>query len=356
MSHRIVDAHVVIAYPREALVEAIPELKDELYDKEYFLLAELGGDNNSFEEHPQDRSRQVRSRDWSVLAFGDKRGIMRKVVEYSVMCEGGSMRFSKQGDTLPEAYIARVRKMFDAPIPFEEISNYHLSVTATIRDPADSPDLSINKYNQYESRWINKIEPLLNQYSTVSAADAIGRSALYDLHLSNPSHAALLMAYGNELNPDKFGFRMATIYGPCFECEGLGRITQFVSETLSSKRAKSKTEQQELPRVSDIKFKTRWEALQDDVYEKMGESNERRWDKEKIRDTLISLSTNNQFDYSDNASKVAAFIKSYRPDFADEVDNIMEELSILNKDLKSQENKEGQYDNQDVDEGFLSPR
>jgi hypothetical protein len=199
MSHEITYKHLAVRFPVEILQAVLP---DEFFFRDQFILLELHGSNNTTTSHPI-TGREVCSRHWSVLAFGEACYVMQDAVKVSSYCETGGLRLTGNRSTSPETYIRAVRNTMKSPVtPVTLISNC-FSMTAR---------LEANRPNLDQSR----IE-LIKQW--VPCTEREGESPHWLLHpLSNPLHAAILMHYGTYVDQRSL-YDIFSIEGPCFPGE-----------------------------------------------------------------------------------------------------------------------------------------
>jgi len=199
MSHEISYKHLAVGFPVEILNQALP---NQSFFQDQFILLELHGSSNTTTSHPI-TGREVRSRDWSVLAFGESCYVIQNAVKVSSFCETGGLRLSGNLNTSPEIYIRAVRNTMKSPVtPVTLISN---CFSLTVRLEANKPNLdqsTIESINQ----WI-------------PCNENIGENPYWLLKpLSNPLHAAILMCYGSYVDKRSL-FDIFSVEGPCFPGE-----------------------------------------------------------------------------------------------------------------------------------------
>lgn len=132
MSHRIVYDFAAVKFQANLLAaQPIPEYYQRFYD-DHYLFFELGGDNNMTMTHPKN-GREVRERQWLLLASGKMWEVMREVVGFAASCEGGGMRLTGEKHTLPETYIKKVRNTLKAAAPSNHASELGLHLSADLR-------------------------------------------------------------------------------------------------------------------------------------------------------------------------------------------------------------------------------
>ena len=194
MSHEISYKHLAVRFPVESLQAALPDAF--LFD-DHFILLELHGSNNVTTSHPI-TGREVCSRDWSVLAFGQACYVIQDAVRMSSHCETGGLRLTGNRNTSPETYIRAVRNAMKNPVAPATLISNRFSMAARLEPNRPSLDQStIDLINQYVPSEIDGGTPhwLLQP-------------------LSNPLHAALLMSYRHV--DQRSLYDIFSVDGPCF--------------------------------------------------------------------------------------------------------------------------------------------
>jgi hypothetical protein len=200
MSTHIVHGLLAIRFDKDWLKDAAPKARQyEFFREDRYLLLELGGPNNLTEPHPQ-TGREVTSRDWAVVAYGQQWETMREAVRMAAECEGGMLRLSGNRDTQAEDYIKSARKALADALTPAQAAAHGVSLSAEIAFQPPSQDVLKN---------FAGIPKRAEEKSVVS------------FHLSplrEAEHAALLMLHGRESEGKPWDTVKAQ--GPRFPCEG----------------------------------------------------------------------------------------------------------------------------------------
>lgn len=134
MSFGICYAHLAVRYSKESLSQVILG-EDFRYD--HFALLELAGESNVTMAHPTS-GREVLSRRWSLLAFGDSMDIVRCACEVAGYCEGGGTRLAGQRHTTPEGYIRRIRRALKEAADLDLVRRAGFTLSVELRlDPEE---------------------------------------------------------------------------------------------------------------------------------------------------------------------------------------------------------------------------
>lgn len=140
MSTRIIDEIKAIRIPAEKLGGAP-------YQRDIFVLCELGGDNNCFNTRTNKRARS-----WSAVAIGEPWQVIGEACKYAGSFEGGMTKFAS-GRGTPEAYIRRCRKALDEAEP---LGSGELMPSFEIR--FDAKEMQQYEY-EYKALIIDKATP-----------------------------------------------------------------------------------------------------------------------------------------------------------------------------------------------------
>jgi hypothetical protein len=197
MSHRICYHHFAVSFPSKELEVFYPTGRPS-WEQSYYILLELGGDNNVTTTNPS--GREVGYRTWSAIGYGEDTKVMEQAVLLSASCEGGNCRLHGEHYTFPESYIRRIRNVMSNPMPFQEVIRncFSLSVKLKLNRP-DPWDDAVNTLNQHLGE---------QQENGVN---------FWILHpLDNPLHAAFLMLYGKYVD-DRSCWNIFDVDGPCFQ-------------------------------------------------------------------------------------------------------------------------------------------
>jgi len=197
MSHRICYHHLAVSFPSKELEESYPTGR-LAWEQAYYLLLELGGDNNVTTTSPA--GREVGHRTWSVCEYGNDTRIMESAVRSAAFCEGGNMRLYGENYTYPESYIRRIRTVLANAVHFKDARKYGFSLMAKLEmnhsDPWEDALISINLHVNPQEQDGKRFWPLSP--------------------LVNPLHAALLMLYGRSIDT-RPAFMVMTADGPRFK-------------------------------------------------------------------------------------------------------------------------------------------
>lgn len=197
MSHLICYHHLAVSFPSKDLEESYPT--GQLgWERSYYLLLELAGDNNVTTTSPA--GREVGHRTWSVIEYGNDTRIMESAVRRAEFCEGGNMSLYGQRYTSPESYIRRIRCVLANAVHFNDVRKYGFSLAAKLKlnhpQPRADDLASLNLHVKPEQANGNPYWPLSP--------------------LDNPLHAALLMLYGRSIDT-RPAFRVIEADGPRFK-------------------------------------------------------------------------------------------------------------------------------------------
>lgn len=128
MSTYVVDRFLVFGYDADGLNDLLGE---KFFYSDQAIFLELGGDSNLSRCHPV-TNREVRSRKWSALEAGQNWEIMQAVVGQARACEGQTMRWTGERQTLAETYIRRARNALATPVPFARAASMGVAIVAAI--------------------------------------------------------------------------------------------------------------------------------------------------------------------------------------------------------------------------------
>lgn len=191
MSHRIVYDQVAVKFTAAQL--AIPCPTEHGRD-DYFMLFELGGDNNMY-----DCDTGARTRCWDLMGADREWGLMRKVVEHAAYCEGRGLRFSNTHSTQAETYIRKNRSTLAHALTPDGFGETGIGVSASIR-------VTRSKLQSWQRERLGRLEALMTPQGDSDYA-------LWELSpLRDPLHAALFFAF--HTLDERPIYNKATVHGP----------------------------------------------------------------------------------------------------------------------------------------------
>ncbi|GBQ91038.1 hypothetical protein [Asaia krungthepensis] len=210
MSYRIVYDQVAVKFTAAQLAISCPT---EHGRDDYFMLFELGGDNNMY-----DCDTGARTRSWDLIGADCEWVVMRKVVEYAASCEGGGMRFSNARSTQAETYIRKNRSTLERALTRDGFGETGIGVSASIR-------VTRTKLRSWQRERLAKLEALMTPQGDSDYA-------LWELSpLRDPLHAALFFAF--HTLDERAIYSKATVRGPS---KGREPVLKLVSPNASAAR------------------------------------------------------------------------------------------------------------------------
>lgn len=199
MSHRVVYDQVAIRF-------SMSDLQNELYKpndlyNDFFVLLELGGDNNMSTMNPK-TGKHVGSRRWGVVAYGCHTDIIQAVCKISGYCESEAIRFYGERETSPESYIRKARKALGSALSPAEAAMKGFSLTAEITA------LEASDRASFRDREIAELS------SHVAPTHERGKKKWVLKMLSRAKDAALTFVYGRI--DSRAAWEMFSVDGPRF--------------------------------------------------------------------------------------------------------------------------------------------